>query len=463
VADLADCLGGGYADVTTRANLQVREIAAKNAVDFVEGLHDAGIVIRGSGADNIRNITGSPTAGIDPQELIDTRPLTRAMHHYILNHREMYGLPRKFNIAFDGGGAISAVEDTNDIGFSAVRVGEGKTDADGKPVVPGVYFRMALGGITGHKDFARDEGVLLTPEECVPVAAAVVRVFIDHGDRTDRKKARLKYLLDQWGHPKFLDETEKVLGRKLRRLPIDACEVRPAVEKHGHIGVFPQKQTGKVYVGVVLPVGRMSCEQMRGIADIADRYGSGIIRLTVWQNLLISDIARENADAVKAELQALGLAISAGGVRGGLVACTGAAGCKYAAAHTKQHGLELANYVEARLQLDTPINIHLTGCPHSCAQHYMGDIGLLATKVEQGDDMVEGYHVFVGGGYGAEQGIGRELVRNVVATDLGPTIERILRAYLENRRDDGETFLAFCRRSETDQLKKLFDPQLLAV
>jgi ferredoxin-nitrite reductase len=125
--------GGGYADVTTRANLQVREIKAADAVQFLEGLHEAGIVPRGSGADNIRNITGSPTAGIDPQELFDTRPLTREMQHHIYNRREMYGLPRKFNIAFDGGGRISAVEDTNDVGFSAVRVGEGKTDADGQP------------------------------------------------------------------------------------------------------------------------------------------------------------------------------------------------------------------------------------------------------------------------------------------------------------------------------------------
>lgn len=453
VADLAETYGGGYADVTTRANLQIRQIKADSAIAFLEGLHEAGIVNRGSGADNIRNITGSPTAGIDPQELIDTRALSRAMHHYILNHREMYGLPRKFNIAFDGGGKISAVEDTNDIGFSAVRVSAAVNDADGKPVEAGVYFRLALGGITGHKDFARDEGILLAPDECIPVAAAIVRVFIDHGDRTDRKKARLKYLLDAWGHPKFVAETEKVLGRKLRRLPLEACEPRPAVDKQGHIGFFPQKQPGKVYVGVVLPVGRMTVEQMRGIADVADRFGSGTIRLTVWQNLIVSDIDAANTDAVRDALAKLNLATSATSIRAGLVACTGAAGCKYAAAHTKQHGLQLADYLEPRVQVDTPLNIHLTGCPHSCAQHYMGDIGLLATKIEQGDDMVEGYHMFVGGGYGADQGIGREVIRNVVAADLGPTIERLLRGYQDARTDESETFLAFCRRHETDELK----------
>ena len=462
VADVAEQFGGGYADVTTRANLQVREIKAPDAVAFLESLHEAGIVPRGSGADNIRNITGSPTAGVDPQELIDTRPLARELHHYILNHREMYGLPRKFNIAFDGGGAISAVEDTNDIGFAAVRVGPGKTDGDGQPVEPGVYFRMALGGITGHKDFAQDEGVLLRPDECTPVSAAVVRVFIDHGDRTDRKKARLKYLLDRWGHAKFVEETEKALGRKLRRVALDACEPRPAVSKHGHVGVHPQKQLGRFYVGVLLPVGRMTVEQMRGLAAIADRYGSGTIRLTVWQNLLISDVAEQDVAAVTAAVHALGLATSATGVRSGLIACTGAAGCKFAMAHTKQHALELADYLEPRVPLDVPVNIHLTGCPNSCAQHYMGDIGLLGTKVEQGDDMVEGYHVFVGGGYGAEQGIGREVYRSVAAADLGPTIERMLRAYLDARAGEAETFLAFCRRHPTEQLKEMFEQQAVA-
>ena len=193
VADIAEQYGGGYTHGTTRANLQIREIRAADSLHVLTSLQDLGIVPRGAGADNIRNITASPTAGIDPDELIDTRPLARELHHYILNHREMYGLPRKFNIGFDGGGRVAVLEETNDIGFAAVRVGEGK------PVPAGVYFRMALGGITGHQDFARDAGVLLKPEECVPAAAAVVRVFIANGDRTDRRKARLKYVLDRWG------------------------------------------------------------------------------------------------------------------------------------------------------------------------------------------------------------------------------------------------------------------------
>ena len=454
IARIADEHGGGSADVTTRANLQIREIPAAKGPEVLTDLHELGIVPRGSGADNIRNVTGSPTAGIDPQELIDTRPLTRAMHHYILNHREMYGLPRKFNIAFDGGGSISALEDTNDVGFTAVRVAEGKS------VPAGVYFRLQLGGISGHKDFARDTGVLLRPDECVPVAAAVVRVFIRNGDRTDRTKARLKYVLDRWGLARYVEETEKELPFKLTRFPLEECEPRPPVLKHGHLGFHPQRQPGLFYVGVLLPVGRLSTEQMRGLADLADRHGSGILRLTVWQNLLISDISEERIPAVKQGLESLGLHWNASNIRGALVACTGNAGCKYAASNTKRHAMEIAAYLEPRFELEHPLNIHLTGCPNSCAQHYLGDIGLLGTRVEAGEDVVEGYHVFVGGGYGEQQSIGREMYRSVAAADVPRVIEKMLRAYRKHRLGASEPFNEFIKRHPSEQLKSWFEEEV---
>jgi ferredoxin-nitrite reductase len=452
-ARLADDFGGGFTDVTTRANLQIRQIKPFDTVAVLEGLCDLGIIARGSGADNIRNITASPTAGIDRQELIDTRPLARAMHYHILNHREMYGLPRKFNIAFDGGGCISALEDTNDIGFTAIAIGSGKA------VAPGVYFRLTLGGITGHKDFARDTGIIVKSDECIAVAAAIVRVFIDNGDRTDRKKARLKYVLDQHGFEWFIEQTEKHLGYKLTRFPLADCEPRPSVMPHGHVGFHVQKQPGLYYVGVVLPVGRMTGHQMRGLADIADRHGSGSIRLTVWQNLLISDIPAAKIQAVKEELEAIGLHWSASSVRGALVACTGNAGCKYANANTKKHGLEITDYLDSRLTLDTPVNIHVTGCHHSCAQHYIGDIGLLGTKVELGDDMVEGYHIFIGGGYGQQQNIGRQIYTGIIATDAPAVIERMLRGYQDHRHSAAESFHDFTKRHDTEKLLNLFEHQ----
>jgi ferredoxin-nitrite reductase len=453
IADLADKFGGGYADITTRANLQIREIGAKHAPDVLMGLSDLGIINRGSGADNIRNITSSPTAGIDRQELIDTLPLARQMHHYILHRRELYGLPRKFNIAFDGGGSISTLEDTNDIGFVAVEIG------DGHEFPAGIYFRMFLGGITGHKDFARDSGILLHPHECVDVAAAAVRVFIEHGDRTDRTKARLKYLLDRWGIVKFIQETEKELPAKLKRLPIEKCKPRAAINKQAHIGVHAQRHAGKSYIGVIVPVGRLTAEQMHGVAKLAEKFGTGTIRLTVWQNLLISDVSDGDIPAVQAEIEKLGLHWSATSLRAGLIACTGNAGCKYAAANTKRHASEVAAHLESRIQFKSPINIHLTGCHHSCAQHFIGDIGMLATKVSVGEEMLEGYHIYVGGGYASEQAIGRELYRDVIANELPQRLERVLRSYMDHRRDEDEDFGDFVRRHSTEDLKDLFDQQ----
>ncbi len=458
LADLAEQCAGGYTDATTRANLQYREIPPGKAVDLLLGLADLGLIIRGSGADNIRNVTASATAGIDPDELIDTRPLAKRMHHYILNHREMYGLPRKFNIAFDGGGRIATLEETNDIGFTAVRVGQGKG------VDPGVYFRLSLGGITGHKDFARDTGVMCTEAECVPVAAAIVRAFAELGDRTDRRKARLKYVLDGMGFDAFLTEIEKHLakGVSLRRFALDQCEPRPTINKQGHIGFHRQRQEGLFYCGVVLPVGRMSAEQMRGLARIADGFGSGTIRLTVWQNLLISDIKGDDIPAVKGAIHALGLDFSATSVRAGLIACTGAAGCKYAAAHTKQDAMAVATFLDGQVTLDSPINIHLTGCHNSCAQHFIGDLGMIGAKVSVGESEVEGYHVFVGGGYGVDAEIGRELYRDVVHTDLPAVLERVLRGYQQHRAGPAESFHEFVVRHSVEQLKQMFTAQAVA-
>jgi ferredoxin-nitrite reductase len=186
------------------------------------------------------------------------------------------------------------------------------------------------------------------------------------------------------------------------------------------------------------------------------------VRLTVWQNLLIPDVPTEALDQVKLEIEALGLHYAATHVRGGLVACTGSAGCKYAAANTKKHAMQVANYLEPRLKLDRPVNIHLTGCHHSCAQHYIGDIGLIATKVAVGEEMVEGYHLHVGGGYGEERAIARELFRDVVATELPQVVERLLRTYLENRSGAGESFVEFVGRHEIEQLKQLMERHAVA-
>jgi ferredoxin-nitrite reductase len=456
VADLAEGYGGGYAHVTTRANLQIREVEPKNAVAVVEAIQDLGLTSRGSGADNIRNVTGTPTAGIDPQELIDTRPYAREWHFHILNDRSLYGLPRKFNVGFDGAGVIPVLEDTNDIGFQAVAVKEGFE------IDPGVYFRLALGGITGHGDFGRDAGVVVRPADASKVADAVVRVFIEHGDRTNRNKARLKYVLDRMGLDAFVALLEEKLTTRLLRVPLAALAPRPPFDRAAHVGVHAQKQAGLNWIGVALPVGRLSSEQMRGLAKIAGDLGDGDIRLTVWQNLLISGVPDGDVPLAVAAIEALGLSTKATSIRAGLIACTGNVGCKFAASDTKRHADDIARWCEARLALDAPINIHLTGCPNSCAQHAISDIGLLACKVETSEegDTVEGYHVFVGGGFGPHAAIGREIYRDVKAADAPPIIERMLKGYLAHRTGADETFIAFTRRHEVAQLKRMFDAEV---
>ncbi len=451
VADLAENFGGPYAHVTTRANLQLREIEPKNAINIIEGLQDLGLCSRGSGADNIRNVTGTSTAGIDPQEILDTRRYAREWHFHILNDRSLYGLPRKFNVAFDGAGRIATLEETNDIAFQAVEV------IDGFGVEPGIYFRLALGGITGHKDFARDTGVILKPQEATEVADRIVRVFIENGDRTNRNKARLKYVLDSWGFDKFLAAVEEKLGRKLVRVPAEAIAPRPAYDRFAHIGVHPQKQAGLNWIGVALKLGHLSPKQIRGLSKLSADFGDGDIRLTVWQNLLISGVADADVATVTAAIEALGLATATSALRAGLIACTGATGCRFAAAHTKESADEIATWCDERVPLKTPVNIHLTGCHHSCAQHYIGDIGMIGARVPINDDgdTVDGFHVLVGGGFGTDATMARELFQNVKAEDAPRTVERVLKAYVNHRSSEDETFVAFAKRTEIDALKRM--------
>jgi ferredoxin-nitrite reductase len=443
LAEMAEDWGAGRCDLTTRSNVQIREFQPRNIVNVLNKVQALGMSSRGSGCDNIRNITASPLTGIDREELLDVRPYAEGLSQYILNSRDMYGLPRKFNVAFDNGGAVSVVSDTNDIGFQAVRVEEGRA------LPAGVYFRVVLCGITGHKQFATDCGVILKPHEAVAVAAAMIRVFAENGDRTDRKKARLKYLVDRWGAEKFLQETEKLLAFPLLRLPADQCVPRGQIDRAGHIGVHPQAQPGLSYIGVSVPVGRLPVAQMRAVADIADRFGTGEIRLTVWQNLILPNISEANLEAAQAELTAAGLKYAAGRVLSGTVACTGNQGCKYAASDTKTHAVALATLLDERFALSQPVNLHVTGCNNSCAQHYIGDVGLMGVKV--GGE--EGYNVNLGGGSDQDQGLARELIPAIRFSDLPPVMERLFGAYVEKKHSDEETFLAFTRRHSIQELR----------
>jgi ferredoxin-nitrite reductase len=445
LANIARDLTTGYVQITTRANLQIRLIESKDCPEFLRRVQNIGLHTRGSGADNVRNLTMNPTAGVDPVELIDVQPFVMELAQIIINDRSFYDLPRKFNIAYDGGGLIGSVEDTNDIGVKAVKLGDE------------ILFRIALGGATGHKAFARDLGVVVPPAELNKVVVALVRVFIANGCRSDRKKARLKHLLEEWTLEQYLAETEKALGKPLRRAPRDPAQLRWASQElpHSHVGDFPQKQKGLNYVGTTCAVGQLTPKQMIRLAELAELYGGGEVRLTVWQNFIIPHVADAFVPTLKKALEKAGFGTKQSNLASGVIACTGNRYCKYAQANTKGHALELIKQLEKRLELDQPVNIHITGCPNSCAQHYMGDIGCLGTKTKVGGESLDAYHVFVGGGFGRHQAVGRQVFAGVTAKELPDIVERMLRAYLKHRAGR-ESFQQFTRRHEVGRLQELF-------
>ena len=471
IASITDQLTTGYLQVTTRANLQLRHITPKDAPEFLRRIQAIGLHTRGAGADNIRNLTCDPTSGVDVDERVETLPIVQQLGLVILNHREFYDLPRKFNIAFHGGGRIPTVEDTNDIGWKAVRVwtpaelsvaeaGAVRVgDLVTEQLSAGIYFRCALGGATGHKTFARDLGVLVPAADVIRVTAALLRVYLANGNRTDRKKARLKHLLETWTLDRYLAETEKLLGFELLRIPTGSEVPAPASMSeggmHAHLGVHAQRQPGLHWVGVEIPVGQLTSKQLRRLAELSEHYGSGEVRLTVWQNLVIPNVPTAFVETLKKALVKAGLNWQASALRGGFIACTGNSHCKFAASNTKGDAMALMQWLDSRVTLDQPVNIHLTGCPNSCAQHYMGDIGLLGAKVKRGGEPVEGYHVFVGGGFGERQAVGRSVFQGVILEELKPLLERMLVTY-QRLRTAGETFQQFTARHDVGRLQELF-------
>ncbi|MEK0447520.1 MAG: hypothetical protein RLZZ399_2841, partial [Verrucomicrobiota bacterium] len=319
LAAIAEELTTGYVQVTTRSNLQMRLIPQENAPELVRRIQAIGLHTRGAGADNVRNLTANPTAGVDPHEIVDVRPLVHALGQAILNDRPLANLPRKFNIAYDGGGAIGVVEDTNDIGVRAVVVGERKG------------FRVFLGGATGHGAFASDIGAFVEVERINEVVLAMTRVFATRGDRSDRKKARLKHLLEARGLEWFLGEVERDLGWSLEKMPESGEATGYRVgDRHAHVGAHRQKQEGLYYFGATAPVGQLTPKQMRRLAELAELYGDGDIRLTVWQSVVLSGISEAYVKTVEKSLKRMGFGVRPSPVSSGVVACTGNRYCKYA-------------------------------------------------------------------------------------------------------------------------------------
>ena len=454
IAIIADNYGGGYIDVTNRANLQIREIKAAINIEVLQSLQELALGSVNTAVDHIRNIMTSPTAGIDTQELTDTRPLVKAWDNYITAHSHFSGLSAKFSVCFDGGGKVAVKNCLNDITLAAELLhGDGKTHH--------VYFRLHLScGEKGKPP--QDTGILLKPKECIPVLAALADVYLQHTDAKLRRKPRLREVINELGVEQYLQEVEQhfkvnnsVCDDKLFFSHSLFTAQEPKRENFlYHLGIYPQRQTGLFYIGVVLPLGRLESLQMRGLANLATKYGSCNLRLTPWQNVLITDIPQHKIAEVTQEITSLGLNISSTHINSALVACSGKRGCAASATETKDHALALAAYLENHLTLDSPINIHFSGCVKSCAQHDQADITLIGVSSEAEDKSLEGYQVYVSDG--TLRKFGYQLYEYVTFTELPKLISRMLQIYQYQRLSLDESFREFVYRYGTSQLLQIF-------
>ncbi|MEB3360035.1 MAG: ferredoxin--nitrite reductase [Synechococcales bacterium] len=408
----------GSADITTRQNLQLRGIRLEDVPDIFGRLQAVGLTSVQSGMDNVRNITGSPVAGIDAAELIDTRDLVQQVQDMITNggqgNPEFTNLPRKFNIAIEGGRDNSVHAEINDIAFvPAYRDGV-------------IGFNVLVGGFFSARRCAAaiPLNAWVPPnEQVVDLCRAILEVYRDHGLRANRQKARLMWLIDEWGLEAFRAAVVQQLGRDL----LAATEEDEIDwDKRDHVGVYPQKQAGFSYVGLHVPVGRLQASDMFDLARLAEVYGSSEIRLTVEQNALIPHVPDAHLEPLLQEPLLQRFSIQPAPLTRSLVSCTGAQFCNFALVETKNRALAIAQELEAELDFPNPIRIHWTGCPNSCGQPQVADIGFIGTKVRKNGQTVEGVDIYMGGKVGKDAQLGECIRKSVPCDDLKPILKDLM-------------------------------------
>jgi ferredoxin-nitrite reductase len=414
----------GSADITTRQNIQLRGVRLEDTPEIFPKLEAVGLTSIQSGMDNVRNLTGSPVAGIDPHELFDTRELNQKLQDLITNQGKgnysYSNLPRKFNIAIEGARDNSIHAEINDIAFiPAYKEGE-------------FGFNVLVGGYLSAQRCAEaiPMDVWVRPnDEVIELCHAILTVYdengLSEGLRENRGKARLMWLIDKWGLNRFRIEIEKQLGKSLQ---FAAPEDEITMEKRDHLGVHPQKQEGYSYIGIHIPVGRLDAEGMFEIARLADVYGNGEIRTTVEQNFIIPYVPNEKVSAFLSEPILERYPTNPTPLVRSLISCTGARYCNFALVETKERGLKLAEELDNELNIPERVRIHWTGCPNSCGQVQAGDIGLMGTKAKKDGEVVEGVNLFTGGKVGKGAKLGTVQQKSIPCDDLKP----ILRALLIN-------------------------------
>jgi ferredoxin-nitrite reductase len=408
----------GNADITTRQNLQLRGIRIEDIPDIFQRLKSVGMTSVQSGMDNVRNITGSPMAGLDADELIDTRELVQKVQDMITNcgqgNYQFSNLPRKFNIAIEGGRDNSVHAEINDIAFvPAYKEGE-------------LGFNVVVGGFFSAKrcEAAIPMNVWVRPnQEVVDLCRGILEVYRDNGLRANRQKSRLMWLIDEWGIEEFRTRVANQLG-----YPLATAAEKDAIdwEKRDHLGVFPQKQEGLSYIGLCVPVGRLFADDMFDLARIAEVYGSGELRLTVEQNVIIPNIAAENMATLLTEPLLAKFTPNPTPLQRALVSCTGAQFCNFALIETKNKAVDLISQLDAQLNIPRGVRMHWTGCPNSCGQPQVADIGLMGTKARKDGKTVEGVDLYMGGKVGKDARLGSCVQKGIPCEDLKSVLTSIL-------------------------------------
>jgi ferredoxin-nitrite reductase len=409
----------GSADITTRQNMQLRGVRLEDIPDIFYRLHQVGLTSVQSGMDNVRNITGSPVAGIDANELIDTREFTKKVQDAITNNGEgnfeFTNLPRKFNIAIEGGRDNSVHAEINDIALVPAY-------KDGQ-----IGFNVLVGGFFSAKrsEPAVPLNAWIPPnnEDVVQLCCSILRVFRDHGLRANRQKSRLMWLIEAWGIEQFRAAVEQELGYSL----LPAAE-KDEIDwnKRDFIGVHEQKQPGLHFVGLHVPVGRLTADDLFDFARLADVYGDGEIRLTVEQNAMFAGIPSDRLEAFLSDPLLDKFTISPGHLTRSLISCTGSRFCNFALIETKQRAWAMIGELEQELEIPNHVRIHWTGCPNSCGQPQVADIGLIGTKARKNGEVVEGVDILMGGKVGKDAKLGDRVQKSVPCEDLKSVLRDLL-------------------------------------
>ncbi|MGC1483228.1 MAG: nitrite/sulfite reductase [Candidatus Acidiferrum sp.] len=445
VAAIAERHARGVADITVRQNIQLHWVTIESLPEVLETLWHAGLTTTGACGDVARNITGCPVAGLDAQEIVDASPLALAIDRELGGAAEFYNLPRKFKISITGCKSWCSYPEINDVALTATT-----RKRSGGLAESGFSLRVG-GGLSTDPHIAVRLNAFIRWEQVVPVARGVAEIFrASETLRQSREKARLKFLfLEQgWTAESFLEELEQRIGFALA--PAEQEEV-PADVHRDHVGIHAQKQDGLVYIGSSVLGGRLTPQQLRTAADLADRYADGHIRTTAKQNLLIVNVPQRDAAAVAHELEVAALPVQASVFARGTVACTGSEFCKLALTETKGFSRWLTQELEERLpDFQEQLRLHVTGCPNSCGQHWIADIGIEGKKIKVDGKIVDAYYFCVGGSVGEFAAIARPVGYRCAAADVPNAIERLLAEFSSRRKPDEHLRWFLARHSNED-------------